>query len=86
MVDRAQTQAREEMQRDEDIRTFDRISAAVMGVDITTDGLRHDLVRCAPNFTVIGFKPSKDNKFTHPNEESEFQIYGVKHVYTNDNS
>jgi len=37
-------------------------------------------------FEIIAFKPSKDNIFTHPNEESEFQIYGVKHVHSNDNS
>jgi len=69
MVDRAQIQAREEMQRDEDIRIME-IAANTMS--------RSQYNWQIPNFHIIGFKPSKENLFKVTEKESPFKIYGIK--------
>ena len=82
-----------DIQAEEDRRIMSSInSVAFMDISLVAEPtdpgatiLTPNFEALLPNFTVIGFKPSKKENFTYPEEESLFKIYGIKHDWWDKN-
>lgn len=79
IIDRAQAQAIDEIQSEEDRNIFRDISS----LSSIPPGLFSGVTPLGTVFgrgplPMVGFKPSKENTFKNSKKENKFQIYGVK--------